>query len=274
MTIVASGPISLVSIQNEFGGSNPIQLNEYYKGGIYVSGSVTASIPYSGAISIQQFYGAQAIVLPTVSQVSMQVTNNNTTYEHTVSITTNIVNNTGVTQYYTADVYINYTYVYQMSIAVGIGSSFGSSSTTRAKQGVGYNTSSLITYAIVQQHTSNNVFTYTEYNSSVPTVTGLYISYAYVQGGDNGPGTIRFTGSVLLSHTNLTGSTQTYTTTVTNTPGSTGPLDIQVSNGQYVGQVSPADYIKPNLGSIVMVSTYLQYPGIANSNTITWQGSY
>jgi hypothetical protein len=58
MTLPASGPLTLAQIQGEFGGSNPIGLNEYYRGGAYVpNASTTASIPTSGAIAISNFYG-------------------------------------------------------------------------------------------------------------------------------------------------------------------------------------------------------------------------
>lgn len=60
MTLPASGAISLNNIQTEFGGANPIGLNEYYKGGSYVNAGVSASIPTSGTISIGNFYGASA----------------------------------------------------------------------------------------------------------------------------------------------------------------------------------------------------------------------
>lgn len=53
MTLQASGQISLLDIQNEFGGSNPIQLNEYY--------GVASGIPTSGQISLSNFYGASAL---------------------------------------------------------------------------------------------------------------------------------------------------------------------------------------------------------------------
>lgn len=60
MTIVSSGPISLLSVQNEFGGSNPIGMNEYYRGGGYVpgTGGGVENIPWSGTISLYNFYGA------------------------------------------------------------------------------------------------------------------------------------------------------------------------------------------------------------------------
>ena len=37
MALPNSGSISLADIQNEFGGSNPIGLNEYYRNGSYVT---------------------------------------------------------------------------------------------------------------------------------------------------------------------------------------------------------------------------------------------
>ncbi len=52
MVLQSSGAISLNDIQNEFGGSNPIGINEYY--------SAYSGIPSSGTISLYQFYGAAA----------------------------------------------------------------------------------------------------------------------------------------------------------------------------------------------------------------------
>ena len=58
MTLPSSGALSLNSIQGEFGGSNPIGLNEYYRGGSLVPNhSNTSSIPTSGLIDVQDFYG-------------------------------------------------------------------------------------------------------------------------------------------------------------------------------------------------------------------------
>jgi hypothetical protein len=64
-----SPDLSMSEIQSEFGGSNPIGLNEYYAGGPFVnsgtlgyprpSGSPVA-IPSSGEISLNNFYGASA----------------------------------------------------------------------------------------------------------------------------------------------------------------------------------------------------------------------
>lgn len=57
MALQSSGAISLSDIQTEFGGSNPISLSEYYRGGSYVTDNNT-SVPTSGTITMSNFYGA------------------------------------------------------------------------------------------------------------------------------------------------------------------------------------------------------------------------
>lgn len=52
MVLQSSGSISLLNIQTEFGGSNPIAISEYY--------AVASGIPSSGTISFYQFYGKSA----------------------------------------------------------------------------------------------------------------------------------------------------------------------------------------------------------------------
>ena len=52
MALPSTGPISFADIQTEFGGTNPIGLNEYY--------GVATGIPTSGAISMEAFRGASA----------------------------------------------------------------------------------------------------------------------------------------------------------------------------------------------------------------------
>lgn len=68
MPLQSSGPISFANIQTEFGGTNPIGINEYYLNGSsgYVSGSGAVGIPTSGQISINQFYGKSKVVTNTV----------------------------------------------------------------------------------------------------------------------------------------------------------------------------------------------------------------
>lgn len=66
MALQASGAISLQNIATEFGGSQPHSLSEYYRGGGLVPSTVSA-VPASGAISLSQFYGTQAVTLQTVN---------------------------------------------------------------------------------------------------------------------------------------------------------------------------------------------------------------
>lgn len=57
-------PLSMSQIQAEFGGANPIGLNEYYAGGGLVPPGTTGSygaVPTSGTISIQNFYGTSNV---------------------------------------------------------------------------------------------------------------------------------------------------------------------------------------------------------------------
>ena len=43
MALQGSGAITLAQVQSEFGGSNPISMSEYYRGGSYVPTTVTGS---------------------------------------------------------------------------------------------------------------------------------------------------------------------------------------------------------------------------------------
>jgi hypothetical protein len=64
MPLPTSGPLSLTDIQTEFGGTNPISLNEYYAGGGLVPSGTTGTngaVPSSGAISINSFYGTTSV---------------------------------------------------------------------------------------------------------------------------------------------------------------------------------------------------------------------
>ena len=57
MALPSSGTITLAQIQTEFGGSNPVRLSEYYRGGAYVTPNNT-NVPTGGAITLSNFYGA------------------------------------------------------------------------------------------------------------------------------------------------------------------------------------------------------------------------
>jgi hypothetical protein len=78
MTLQTSGAISLSQIQSEHGGSNPIGLNEYYRGGTNVQDhnntdgtNNTTAIPTSGTISLNQFYGSADAATVTTDAVGV-----------------------------------------------------------------------------------------------------------------------------------------------------------------------------------------------------------
>jgi len=58
-------PLTAANIQTEFGGSNPVALNEYYAGGSYVPSGTknynNVTIPSSGQISYDNLRGATAL---------------------------------------------------------------------------------------------------------------------------------------------------------------------------------------------------------------------
>jgi hypothetical protein len=90
MAITGSGPISFSNLQTEFGGSNPISLSEYYRGGSYTTSNNTG-VPTTGAISLSQFYSTTAAdYIPTAFNIN-NVSVSGTTYavqdSNTVTIT-------------------------------------------------------------------------------------------------------------------------------------------------------------------------------------------
>lgn len=60
MPLPNSGAITLTDLQAEFGGSSPISLSEYYRGGGLTTENNTG-VPTSGAISLSDFYGAERL---------------------------------------------------------------------------------------------------------------------------------------------------------------------------------------------------------------------
>ena len=59
MALQSSGAISLADIQTEFGGSNPISLSEYYKGGGLTTNYGSNPVATSGEISANSFYSTK-----------------------------------------------------------------------------------------------------------------------------------------------------------------------------------------------------------------------
>ena len=72
MPLQLSGTITLAQIQTEFGGSNPISLSEYDRGGGLVPNTAAnANIPTSGIIRLSNFYGgSNTVSVTTVYQTS------------------------------------------------------------------------------------------------------------------------------------------------------------------------------------------------------------
>jgi len=65
MPIPSSGALTLSTIQTEFGGINPIGLDEYYAGGANVPSGTTGTngaVPSSGAIAMSIFYGTSKVI--------------------------------------------------------------------------------------------------------------------------------------------------------------------------------------------------------------------
>lgn len=92
--------VSFSAIQTEFGGSNPISLSEYYRGGTYVKTNTTmpnGTIASSGAISISTFRGAtQGVIAPTYS-LTRSVGSVNEGGSFTISFSTNQAGSFGYT---------------------------------------------------------------------------------------------------------------------------------------------------------------------------------
>ena len=104
MALPLSGPLSLANIQTEFGGANPISINEYYRGGIYVANGIpqNANIATSGEINIGSFYGGQNAFVFT-SVISANTNNYNLTtrltaagWGGTAPVVVNISINSGI----------------------------------------------------------------------------------------------------------------------------------------------------------------------------------
>jgi len=57
MAVPSSGALDFTDLQDEFGGSNPISISEYYRDGGLVPSNNT-DVPTSGTVSLSDFYGA------------------------------------------------------------------------------------------------------------------------------------------------------------------------------------------------------------------------
>jgi hypothetical protein len=84
--------ISLGDLQTEFGGSNPISISEYYRGGSYVPNtSINDQVPTSGTISLSDFFGASLINLPGNADITVHPDGNTIwTYSTSSDFTINV----------------------------------------------------------------------------------------------------------------------------------------------------------------------------------------
>lgn len=73
MALQSSGTITIQDIVDEFGGTAPHSLSEYYRNGTYV-GSTNTGVPTSGTIALSDFYGASAATVVTVTEGTLQST--------------------------------------------------------------------------------------------------------------------------------------------------------------------------------------------------------
>ena len=98
MALPSSGPIDFASIQTEFGGENPIGIDEYYRNGPRVP-SNNANVPTSGAIGLANFYGAINEIIKYITTTSTNVNASSyfTAGEWASSAPKRLIINSGVT---------------------------------------------------------------------------------------------------------------------------------------------------------------------------------
>lgn len=66
MALQSSGAISFTDLQTEFGGVHPISLSEYYRTNGLAGGGAPL-VPETGAIGLNDFYGAQAAIVVNIT---------------------------------------------------------------------------------------------------------------------------------------------------------------------------------------------------------------
>ena len=119
MALPSSGPIDFASIQTEFGGANPIGIDEYYRNGGLVPGNNT-NVPTSGTISLADFYGAINEIIKYITTTSTNVNASSyfTAGEWASSAPKRLIINSGVT------VGATNTSNYALNIPSGFGGTF------------------------------------------------------------------------------------------------------------------------------------------------------
>ena len=88
MAIPSSGAITLNNLQSNLGGSSPISLSEYYKGGNILSVNVggASAIPTSGAINLDDFYSLPTDLIYTQGSSILVTSTGNPSNQPTVNI--------------------------------------------------------------------------------------------------------------------------------------------------------------------------------------------
>ena len=77
-----TGTIGLSDVQTEFGGTNPIEIAEYYAGGSFVPATVSG-VPSSGTISLDNLRGKTKIIYA----ISLSISPSTGTYPYTSTVT-------------------------------------------------------------------------------------------------------------------------------------------------------------------------------------------
>lgn len=88
MTLQTSGAISLSQVQSEFGGSNPVSMSEYYRGGAYVPTTVTQAAGNYTSYFYNSSYSWSAGLGVSITWNGTQVHNNINTSNTTTSLST------------------------------------------------------------------------------------------------------------------------------------------------------------------------------------------
>jgi len=168
MTLPTSGPLSLNDIQTEFGGANPIGINEYYAGGSLVPAGTSGTygaVPSSGAISIQNFYGTASVVYKYVEDMFASYAYTGTGATQTITNGIDVIN-----QYYYSNIFFKQRTATSDSYLVGAPDYFLSTNTTSS--------GATITNAVTAFTTSG----FTLGSSTVTNGSGSsYISSTFVQ---------------------------------------------------------------------------------------------
>lgn len=98
MALPSSGQIDIDQIRAEFGGTTPVSINQYYRGGGLVPNiSANSGVPTSGQISFSNFYGATAYV-PDITPDAFDFTSLIDSGDGSVTANTNLVTITGISE--------------------------------------------------------------------------------------------------------------------------------------------------------------------------------